>query len=116
MLKGDDYYVKEISLLYTEFKKLGGHIVQAPNSYLNTLFILNMRRSGGLAEAIPLTVKFGTTLDQIDDLRQRLLEFVKTEKREYQPNILTVREEPYYHHTVITTSLVVFKILQILTR
>ena len=47
-LKGDDYFVKEIALLYTEFKKMEGHIVQAPNSYLNTLFILNMRRSGGL--------------------------------------------------------------------
>ena len=88
-LKGDDYLVKEISLLYTEFKKLEGQIVQAPNSYLNTLFILNMRRSGGLAEAVQLTVKFGTTLDQIDDLRERLLEYVKAEKREYQPNILT---------------------------
>ncbi|KAL6720708.1 hypothetical protein ACLMJK_002633 [Lecanora helva] len=88
-MKGDDYLVKEISLLYTEFKKMEGHIVQAPNSYLNTLFILNQRRSGGLAEAVPLTVKFGTTLDQIDELRTRLLEYVKAEKREYQPNILT---------------------------
>ena len=89
MLKGDDYLVKEISLLYTEFKKMEGHIVQAPNSYLNTLFILNMRRSGGLAEAVPMTFKFGTTLEEIDELRSRLLEFVKAEKREYQPNILT---------------------------
>lgn len=89
MLKGDDYLVKEISLLYTEFKKMEGHIVQAPNSYLNTLFILNMRRSGGLAEAIPMTFKFGTTLEQIDELRTHLLDFVKAEKREYQPNILT---------------------------
>lgn len=87
--KGDDYFVKEIALLYTEFKKLEGHVVQAPNSYLNTLFILNMRRSGGLAESIPMIFKFGTTLDQIDQLRQRLLEFVKNEKREYQSNILT---------------------------
>lgn len=52
-------------------------------------FILNMRRSGGLAEAIPVTVKFGTSLEQIDELRRRLLEFVKAEKREYQSNILT---------------------------
>ena len=88
-LKGDEYFVKEISLLYTEFKKMEGHIVQAPNSYLNTLFILNQRRSGGLAEAIPVTVKFGTSLEQIDELRRRLLEFVKAEKREYQSNILT---------------------------
>lgn len=88
-LTGDDYFVKEISLLYTEFKKMEGHVVQAPNSVLNTLFMLNMRRSGGLAEAVPIVIKFGTTLSQIEELRIRLLEFVSTEKREYQANILT---------------------------
>ena len=99
-MKGDDYFVKEISLLYTEFKKMEGHLVQAPNSYLNTLFILNMRRSGGLAEGVPLTVKFGTTLDQIDELRNRLLDFVKVEKREYQSNILTEIREVVEAHSV----------------
>lgn len=87
--RGDDYFVKEISLLYTEFKKMEGHVVQAPNSYLNTLFILNQRRSGGLAEAVSITIKFGTTLEQIDSFRTKLLDFVKAEKREYQGNILT---------------------------
>ncbi|GAB7342434.1 hypothetical protein MBLNU457_g0642t1 [Dothideomycetes sp. NU457] len=86
---GDDYFVKEISLLYTEFKKMEGHVVQAPNSYLNTLFILNQRRSGGLAEAVSIDIKYGTTLDQIEGLRNRLLAFVTSEKREYQSNILT---------------------------
>ncbi|KAH3085815.1 hypothetical protein KXW78_006963 [Aspergillus fumigatus] len=86
---GDDYFVKQISLLYTEFKKMQGHVVQAPNSYLNTLFILNQRRSGALAEAVPIVIKYGTTLEQIDALRQRLLEFVRSEKREFQTNILT---------------------------
>ncbi|KAK5052766.1 hypothetical protein LTR84_002632 [Exophiala bonariae] len=92
-LKGDDYFVKEIALLYTEFKKMEGHIVQAPNSYLNTLFILNMRRSGGLAEAVPIVIRFGTTIDQIDAMRGSLLEFVRDQKREYQPNILTELRE-----------------------
>lgn len=86
---GDDYFVKEIALFYTEFKKMEGHIVQAPNSYLNTLFILNQRRSGGLAESVPIVIKFGTTLEQIEGLRERLLEFVGSENREYQKNILT---------------------------
>lgn len=87
--RGDDYFVKEISLLYTEFKKMEGHVVQAPNSYLNTLFILNQRRSGGLAEAVSITIKFGTTLEQIEGLRTKLLAFVTEEKREYQGKILT---------------------------
>ena len=108
-LKGDDYFVKEISLLYTEFKKMEGHVVQAPNSYLNTLFILNMRRSGALAEAVPLTVKFGTTLDQIDELRQRLLEFVKEEKRDYQGNILTEIREVIESYSVKLNVVFFFK-------
>ncbi|KAF4553556.1 Mechanosensitive ion channel protein Msy1-like protein [Elsinoe fawcettii] len=105
--KGDDYFVKEISLLYTEFKKMEGHIVQAPNSYLNTLFILNQRRSGGLAEAVPVTFKYGTTLEQIEGLRSRLLEFVKSEKREYQSNILTELREVSEAHA-ITLNVVFF--------
>ncbi|PYH38230.1 Mechanosensitive ion channel family [Aspergillus neoniger CBS 115656] len=90
---GDDYFVKQISLLYTEFKKMQGHVVQAPNSYLNGLFILNQRRSGALAEAVPIVIKYGTTLEQIDGLRQRLLEFVRSERREFQTNILTEMRE-----------------------
>ncbi|KAF2729661.1 hypothetical protein EJ04DRAFT_446792 [Polyplosphaeria fusca] len=104
---GDDYFVKEIALLYTEFKKMEGHVVQAPNSYLNTLFILNQRRSGALAEAIPVIIKFGTSLDQIDQLRQRLLEFVKAEKREYQGNILTELREVSEVHS-LTLNVVFF--------
>jgi small-conductance mechanosensitive channel len=106
-MKGDDYFVKEISLLYTEFKKMEGHVVQAPNTYLNTLFILNQRRSGGLAEAVPVTVKFGTTLEQIDELRSRLLEFVGSENREYQKNILTELTTIYEAYS-ITLNVVFF--------
>ena len=108
-LKGDDYFVKEISLLYTEFKKLEGHVVQAPNSYLNTLFILNMRRSGGVAEAIPLVLKFGTSLEQIEGLRNRLLEFVKAEKREYQSNILTELRQIDEVHAITVNVIFFFK-------
>lgn len=106
-MKGDDYFVKEIALLYTEFKKMEGHVVQAPNSYLNTLFILNQRRSGGLAEAVPVTVKFGTTLEQIEELRNRLLEFVGSENREYQSKILTELTTIYEAYS-ITLNVVFF--------
>ena len=106
-MKGDDYFVKEISLLYTEFKKMEGHVVQAPNTYLNTLFILNQRRSGGLAEAVPVTVKFGTTLEQIEELRNRLLEFVGSENREYQKNLLTELTTIYEAYS-ITLNVVFF--------
>lgn len=97
---GDDYFVKEISLLFTEFKKMEGHVVQAPNSYLNTLFILNQRRSGGLAEAVPVVMKFGTTLEQLEGLRNKLMDFVGSECREYQHNILTELKQVFECYSI----------------
>ncbi|KOS17036.1 putative MscS family protein [Escovopsis weberi] len=88
-LTGDDYYVTEISLLYTEFRKLQGHMVQAPNSLLNTLFILNQRRSTHLTDSIPLQMRFGTPAEQIEELKARMLEFVKMHNRDYKPLIIT---------------------------
>lgn len=87
--RGDDYYVTEVSLLYTEFKKMEGHIVQAPNSTLNTLFILNHRRSNGLANPVSLQVRFGTTEEQIEELKARMLDFCLANKRDYHSRILS---------------------------
>ncbi|KAJ4306449.1 hypothetical protein N0V88_001250 [Collariella sp. IMI 366227] len=89
MMRGDDYYVLEVSLLYTEFKKMEGHIVQAPNSVLNTLFILNQRRSQGLADPINLKLRFGTSEVQIEELKSRMLEFCLQNKRDYAPRIIS---------------------------
>ncbi|KAH7250131.1 Mechanosensitive ion channel-domain-containing protein [Fusarium redolens] len=88
-MMGDDYYVTEISLLYTEFKKMQGHIVQAPNSLLNNLFILNQRRSNGLADVLPLVMRFGTPQHMIDDLKARMTDFCLANKRDYAPRIIT---------------------------
>jgi hypothetical protein len=88
-MRGDDYYVLEVSLLYTEFKKMEGHVVQAPNSLLNTLFILNQRRSQGLADPINLKLRFGTTETQIEELKARMLKFCLQNKRDYAPNIIS---------------------------
>ncbi|CRK45383.1 hypothetical protein BN1723_016535, partial [Verticillium longisporum] len=88
-LQGDDYYVTEISLLYTEFKKMEGHIVQAPNSVLNTLFILNQRRSAGLADPVELRLGFGTDPQLIEDLKARMTDYCLANKRDYKPSVLT---------------------------
>ncbi|KAK4041703.1 Mechanosensitive ion channel-domain-containing protein [Parachaetomium inaequale] len=89
MMKGDDYYVLEVSLLYTEFKKMEGHVVQAPNSVLNTLFILNQRRSQGLADPINLKLRFGTSEAQIEELKARMLDFCHQNKRDYAQQIIS---------------------------
>ncbi|KAJ8122332.1 hypothetical protein ONZ43_g1442 [Nemania bipapillata] len=88
-LQGDDYYVTEISLLYTEFKKMQGHIVQAPNSVLNTLFILNHRRSGSLADVFTLQIKYGTPSSLITELEHRMSDYVQNNKRDYTNKIIT---------------------------
>ncbi|ROT39008.1 hypothetical protein SODALDRAFT_150498 [Sodiomyces alkalinus F11] len=88
-LQGDDYYVTEISLLYTEFKKMEGHIVQAPNSVLNNLFILNQRRSAGLADVVELNLGFATPPESIEMLKDRMLQYCLANKRDYQHRVLT---------------------------
>ncbi|TPX13468.1 uncharacterized protein E0L32_006198 [Thyridium curvatum] len=89
MMRGDDYYVQEISLLYTEFKKMQGHVVQAPNSLLNNLFILNQRRSNGLADVVELKMRFGTPNEVIEELKARMVDFVTDNKRDYAPRVIT---------------------------
>ncbi|KAI1084185.1 Mechanosensitive ion channel-domain-containing protein [Whalleya microplaca] len=89
LMRGDDYYVTEISLLYTEFKKMEGHIVQAPNSVLNTLFILNHRRSGQLADVFELRMKYGTPPSVIKELEARMTEYVLDNKRDFTGKIIT---------------------------
>jgi small-conductance mechanosensitive channel len=61
----------------------------SPNSLLNTLFILNQRRSTGLADPVELKLRFGTSVDLIDELKARMLRFVLENKRDYAPKILT---------------------------
>jgi small-conductance mechanosensitive channel len=87
--RSEDYYVTEISLLYTEFKKMEGHIVQAPNSVLNTVFILNHRRSGQLADVFTMRMRHGTPKKLIDELAQRMTEFVVENRRDFTSQIIT---------------------------
>lgn len=64
-------------------------VVQAPNSLLNTLFILNQRRSSGLADPIELKLRFGTSSAVVEELKARMVDFVLENKRDYQPRIIS---------------------------
>lgn len=80
------HVVKEIMLLSTVFKKTDGNIVQIPHTVLNAKAIQNYRRSGPTSETISWDVDFGTTFEQIESLRERMLEFLEHEKRDYNPS------------------------------
>lgn len=80
------YVVKEIALLSTVFKKTDGNVTQIPHTVLNTKAIQNYRRSGPTSESVTWDVDFSTDFEAIEALRQRMLEFVEHERRDYLPN------------------------------
>jgi small-conductance mechanosensitive channel len=83
VLKGDTYTVKEIRLLSTIFLDSDSGLVQAPNNQLNTLFIQNIRRSPQMSETFTFDVGYSTTFEDLERLRERMLEFVTKERRDY---------------------------------
>ena len=80
-----DMTVKEINLLYSIFKRIDGTVTQAPHVILNQKYVHNVRRSGSTSEDFNFNVAFDTTFDQIEDLRSRMLHFLKSEKRDFHP-------------------------------
>ncbi|KAH8929994.1 hypothetical protein BT69DRAFT_1402661 [Atractiella rhizophila] len=84
-LDGVAYVVKEMSLLSTVFRQTDGKLVQIPHSVLNTKAVSNIRRSGPISETFVWNVEFGTSFEQIEKLREKMLEFLVAEKRDFLP-------------------------------
>ena len=82
-IDGRAYVVKELSLLFTIFKRLDGTIVQVNNAILNTAWIVNVRRSVTMSEVVQLSVDFGTSFSAIQKLRKEMQEFVSANSRDY---------------------------------
>jgi len=82
----ESYTVKEIRLLSTVFLDSNSTLVQAPNTVLNTMFIQNYRRSPQMSETFSFDVSYATTFDDLEKLREKMLDFVKTGRRDYQPS------------------------------
>ncbi|KAF8885420.1 Mechanosensitive ion channel-domain-containing protein [Mucidula mucida] len=97
------YTVKEIRLLSTIFLNVDGVYVQVPNSVLNTHFIHNIRRSPEMSEDFKFDVAYNTTFEDIERLRNNMLQFVKTERRDYQP-VFDVQVLDYPEQEKITLS------------
>lgn len=82
-IDGNDMTVKEMNLLYSIFRGIDGTITQAPHAVLNLKYIHNYRRSGSTSEEFIFNVFYDTSFDQIEDLRSRMLHFLKTERRDF---------------------------------
>ena len=86
----DQLVVKSISLMYTVFKHVKTHkLTQVPNMVLNTLWIQNVSRSEAMREQLLIYVDFGTTLEDVQLLRNEMQAFVmdKDNSRDFQPDI-----------------------------
>jgi len=79
------YTVKEISLLSTLLLDGNGGLIQAPNGALNDDFIENIRRSPQMSETFEFSVAYETTFEDLEALREKMLEFLQSERRDYQP-------------------------------
>ena len=88
---GDDQLVvKHISLLFTVFKHISTHkLTQVPNIVLNTMWIQNVSRSDAMREQLSIYIDFGTTLEDVQFLRNEMQAFVtdKENSRDFQPDI-----------------------------
>ena len=86
----DQLVVKRISLLYTVFKHVDTHkLTQVPNIVLNTMWVQNVSRSEAMREQLLIYVDFGTTLEDVQLLRNEMQAFVtdKENSRDFQPDI-----------------------------
>ncbi|KAJ7462327.1 Mechanosensitive ion channel-domain-containing protein [Mycena galericulata] len=85
VVEGASYTVKEIRILSTIFLNSDAVYVQAPNTVLNAQLIQNIRRSPQMSESFTFDVNYSTSFEEVELLRQRMLEFVTTERRDFQP-------------------------------
>ena len=94
---GVGYVVKSMQLMSTTFQKLDGKYTFVSNNILNTKFIDNsepynpiyanatVRRSGPTSETFVFEVGFETSFDDLQALREKMILFLKDNKRDYLP-------------------------------
>ncbi|ORX54864.1 hypothetical protein BCR36DRAFT_348023 [Piromyces finnis] len=77
-------YVTEFGLISTIFRRTDGKRAYCPNKKIASQFIKNVRRSGTIIEDIDLEISLNTTKEQIDELKRRILEFLKKHNNDFQ--------------------------------
>ncbi|KAJ3178978.1 hypothetical protein HDU87_003247 [Geranomyces variabilis] len=83
VIDAQNLLVEEVGVLTTVFKRMDGQLIYAPNTLVSQKLITNLRRSSDQSEAIEVQIDFNTPEDRIRLLRERLVEFVKSEPREF---------------------------------
>ncbi|KAG6336681.1 hypothetical protein ID866_2388 [Astraeus odoratus] len=102
----DDQYlfVKEFGLFSTTFRRVDGQEIIVPNSLLSsTKLVHNMRRSNSMWESTTIMVSYGTSLELVEQLKQRIQSYVTGNSREwsnYSVNIDKMEYQNAIHLTI----------------
>jgi small-conductance mechanosensitive channel len=89
-INGTELVVDKISLLYTEFRRIGNNaLVQIPNNVNNANWIDNVTKSRAMKGHLTFSVSSGTSFTDTEALRKEMESFVQVSenKRDYQPEI-----------------------------
>ncbi|KAI7888946.1 Mechanosensitive ion channel-domain-containing protein [Mucor mucedo] len=85
MIDGNFMWVENIGILGTVFVGGDGTQQYVPTTVLLTKIICNVRRSGNMGESLVFNIDFRTENDLILVLRERLLEWVQSQSRDFGP-------------------------------
>jgi small-conductance mechanosensitive channel len=86
IIGGETLNVKEFGLMSTTFTKWDGSEIYSPNRILGAKDIHNMKRSGPMAEEIPISVGIATSQAKLDKLKEFMIDWIKEhELREILP-------------------------------
>jgi len=100
------YVVAEIQLLSTIFKTTTGKYVQVGHSVLTSKMVTNLRRSGPIEETINFDVPYSTTFEQIEQLRERMMEWIATQPRDYFPGLnVSIIDLPEFKSIKLSTGI-----------
>ncbi|OCH93689.1 hypothetical protein OBBRIDRAFT_790044 [Obba rivulosa] len=84
MIDDQVLFVREFGLFSTTFRRVDGQEMIAPNALLSSAKIVhNLRRSSSMWESTNLMIAFDTPLEIIENLRQRLCDYVQQNSREW---------------------------------
>lgn len=82
-MDGGNFFVSRIDLFSTTFRRFDGILVYEPNYLLANKSICNVRRTGRQAHRFDISVWSGTPSEKLDQLRSSIIDFVKTESRDF---------------------------------
>lgn len=85
MIDSNYMWVENIGILGTVFRGSDGTQQYVPTAVLLTKIICNIRRSGNMGESLVFNIDFRTENDLILVLRERLLEWIQSQSRDFGP-------------------------------